>query len=133
MLAAAGTDAVTGGSFRTLVRRKRNCPPRSSPRFIAYGRVSSDELPSTFDESVFLQEYRWTDTGNRMFHLSRVTSLRPARDRGLSGSYAIKISHDSQRGNREDFVEIAKIHDTCYLIYLREQSEFSASKSWFRD
>ena len=48
------------GSFGTLVRRKRNCPPRSSRRFIAYGRLSSDELPppATLDESVFLQEYR---------------------------------------------------------------------------
>lgn len=71
---------LPGLSFPTLVRRKRNCPPRSSRRFIAYGRVSSDELPSTFHESVFLQEYRWTDTGNRMFHPSSASSFSSARD-----------------------------------------------------
>lgn len=46
------------GSFGTLVRRKRNCPPRSSRRFIGHGRLSNDELPATLGESVFLQEYR---------------------------------------------------------------------------
>ena len=46
------------GSFGTLVRRKRNCPPRSSRRFIGRGRLSNDELPATLGESIFLQEYR---------------------------------------------------------------------------
>lgn len=84
---------LPGLSFPTLVRRKRNCPPRSSRRFIAYGRVSSDELPST--KAYFYRNIDTTDTGNRMFHpRSGIFFLFR-----LIGSYrTIMISHDLQRG-----------------------------------